>query len=152
MLILCGDVPLIQSETIIGLVEDHQKASRDISLLAGELENPFGYGRVLIRDNGQLSGIIEETDASTQQKQVKLINSGIYCVNKKFLAHALPEIGSDNAQGELYLTDIIAIGYRENRKMGVLIGTDSQQILGVNTCQDLEAVDAIMAKRLRIIP
>lgn len=152
VVILCGDVPLIQPETITGLVEAHQKTRCDISLLAVELENPSGYGRILLNDDGKVSGIIEEADASSEQKQIKLINSGIYCVKKEFLMHALPEIRSDNAQGELYLTDIIAIGYRQKREMGVLIGTDCQQILGVNTCRDLETVDAIMAKRLRIIP
>jgi len=64
----------------------------------------------------------------------------------------LPKIKSDNAQGELYLTDVMGIGYRDKKKIGVEIGTDCQQILGVNTCQDLELVDAIMKKRERIIP
>ena len=151
VVILCGDVPLIQPETIADLVDDHINARRDISLLAVELDNPFGYGRVLLDDNKQVSAIIEETDATADQKQIKLINSGIYCVEKGFLSEALPKIRSDNAQGELYLTDIMSVGYREKRNMGVMVGSNYQQILGINTCQDLKTVDAIMQKRLRII-
>lgn len=152
LIILCGDVPLIQPETIAELVKDHLDDSRDISLLAVELDNPFGYGRVLINANNSIAAIIEEADATAEQKDIKLINTGVYCINKAFLSAALPKIGSDNSQGELYLTDVIGIGYRENRKMGVRISTDCQQILGVNTCQDLELVAGIMKKRQRIIP
>jgi len=151
VVILCGDVPLIQPQTIAELVDDHLHDAHDISLLAVELDNPYGYGRVLIGGNQRVCGIIEEADATAEQKAINLINAGIYCIKKEFLLEALPKIGSDNAQGELYLTDIMAIGYREKKKMGVRIGTDYQQVLGVNTCQDLELVDEIMKKRLRII-
>jgi UDP-N-acetylglucosamine diphosphorylase/glucosamine-1-phosphate N-acetyltransferase len=152
VVILCGDVPLIQPEAITGLVEDHLHDTRDISLLAVELDNPHGYGRVLLDENQRVSGIIEEADATAGQKEIKLINTGIYCINKNFLQESLPKIGSDNAQGELYLTDIMEIGYLEKKKMGVRIAADCQQILGVNTCQDLEMVEEIMKKRMRIIP
>ena len=152
VVILCGDVPLIQSETIVNLVEDHLENTRDISLLAVELDNPYGYGRVVLDDGRTVTAIVEEADATPEQKRIKLINTGIYCINKDFLFAALPQIKDDNAQGELYLTDIMAIGYRKKKKIGVQIGTDDQQILGVNTCQDLEFVAEIMKSRPRIIP
>ena len=151
VIILCGDVPLIQPETIAALVEDHLRARRDVSLLAVEMDNPSGYGRILLDDNRQISAIIEEADANADQKRIKLINSGIYCIDKAFLLQALPEIRPDNAQGELYLTDIMSIGYQEKRNMGVVVGTNCQQIIGINTCQDLATVDAIMKSRSRII-
>ena len=151
VVILCGDVPLIQPETIAGLVEDHVRGARDISLLAVELDNPYGYGRVILDEKNRVLGIIEEADATTGQKQIKLTNAGIYCIQKKILQEALPKIRSDNAQGELYLTDIVAIGYREKKKMGVQVGADYQQILGINTRQDLAVVDGIMKRRMRII-
>ena len=150
VIILYGDVPLIESETIGALVEDHLKARRDVSLLAVEMDNPFGYGRILLDHNRQISAIIEEADATAGQKQIKMINSGIYCIDKGFLSEALPKIRSDNAQGELYLTDIMSIGYQEKRNMGVMVGTQCQQILGINTWQDLATVDTIMETRLRI--
>ena len=152
VVILCGDVPLIQAQTLTGLVEDHLNDARDISLLAVELDNPHGYGRVVLDDTQRVCGIIEETDATAEQKAIRLINAGIYCIKKGYLQASLSKIRSDNAQGELYLTDIMAIGYREKKKMGVRIATDYQQILGVNTSQDLELVDGIMKKRMRIIP
>jgi len=144
VIILCGDVPLIQPETIAALVKDHLEARRDVSLLAVEMDNPFGYGRILLDDNRQISAIIEEADANAEQKLIKLINSGIYCIDKAFLSEALPNIRADNAQGELYLTDIMSIGYQEKRNMGVVVGTNSLQIIGINTCQDLATVDAVM--------
>ena len=152
VVILCGDVPLIEAETIEALVADHLNARRDISLLAVELDDPFGYGRILLDDRRHVSAIIEEADATADQKQIKLINSGIYCIDKRFLLDALPKIRPDNVQGELYLTDIMAIGHKEKKRMGVMIGTNYQQILGINTCQDLITVDRIMHRRLRNIP
>lgn len=151
VIILCGDVPLIQAETIAALVEDHMRARRDVSLLAVEMDNPFGYGRILLDGNRQISAIIEEADATAVQKQIKLINSGIYCIDKAFLLEALPEIRPKNAQGEFYLTDIMSIAYQEKKNMGIVVGTDCQQIIGINSCRDLATVDAVMKSRTRII-
>ena len=150
VVILCGDVPLILPETINGLIEEHCDMQRDISLLAVELENPAGYGRVLLDANKQVAGIIEEADATAEQRQIKLINSGIYCVRKEFLSEALPNINPNNAQGEIYLTDIISIGYQNYKNMGLMVGDNYQQILGINTCEDLKVVDAIVKARRRI--
>jgi UDP-N-acetylglucosamine diphosphorylase/glucosamine-1-phosphate N-acetyltransferase len=150
VVILCGDVPLIQPETIAALVEDHLSARRDVSLLAVEMEIPFGYGRILLDDTRQIAAIIEEADATVDQKQIKLINSGIYCIDKAFLVEALPKIRPDNSQGELYLTDIMSIGYQEKRNMGVLVGANCQQTLGINTCQDLAAVEETLKMHYRI--
>ena len=151
VVILCGDVPLIQPETIAALVEDHLEARRDVSLLVVEMDNPFGYGRILLDGNKQIAAIIEEADANAEQKLIKLINSGIYCIDKTFLSEALPKIRSNNAQEELYLTDIMSIGYQEKRKMGVMVGTNYMQIIGINTCEDLARVDEVMKSHPRII-
>jgi UDP-N-acetylglucosamine diphosphorylase/glucosamine-1-phosphate N-acetyltransferase len=151
VVILCGDVPLILPETVLELVARHRCARRDVSLLAVELEDPYGYGRILLDQDHQLSGIIEETDATVEQKRIRLINAGIYCVKKTFLLNVLPKIHSNNCQGELYLTDMISIGYKEKGSMGVMVAEDRQQILGINSRLDLEKVNAIMAKRSRII-
>jgi UDP-N-acetylglucosamine diphosphorylase/glucosamine-1-phosphate N-acetyltransferase len=151
VVILCGDVPLILPKTIKRLVAEHFDHRRDISLLGVELENPAGYGRIMLDTNQQVIGIKEEADASEEQKQIKLINSGIYCVRKEFLTDSLPKIQSNNAQKEIYLTDIIAIGYETQKKMGLMVGSDRLEILGINTCEDLAIVDAIMQARLRNI-
>ena len=144
IIILCGDVPLIRSETIASLVEDHLSAARDITLLAVELENPYGYGRVQVDENRQVFGIVEEADATADQRQIKLINAGIYCINVTFLLNALPRIQADNVQSELYLTDIVGIAHSEHKKIGVMIGNDPSEVIGVNTIQELTRVEKIM--------
>lgn len=149
VVILCGDVPLLTENTLMGLFEDHVKAKRDVSLLAVEIENPRGYGRIIINKNKELVAIVEESDATEEQKRQKLINTGIYCIKKDFLRNSLKKIKSDNVKGEFYLTDIVEIGYRNKRVMGVMVGDDWKETVGVNTIQDLQTAENIMRNRLR---
>ena len=148
VVILCGDVPLIKPSTIIRLIDNHIKAMRDISILAVEIDNPKGYGRILLDKNRNVTGIVEETDATEEQKAIKIINTGIYCVKKDFLFDSLKKIKSDNVQGELYLTDIIGIGYKEGKNVGTMVGKDIEDVIGVNNREDLKKVEIIMHKRL----
>jgi len=150
VVILCGDVPLIRATTVIDLVNEHLSQDRDVSLLAVDTKDPHGYGRILFDRNDQFCGIIEESEAKDDQKRITLINSGIYCIKKDFLNMVLPNIGSDNVQGEIYLTDIIEIGYSQNKRLGVKIGSDPSEVFGINTIQELERVESIMKKRMRI--
>jgi len=147
VVILCGDAPLVRASTLKGLVRDHLKHGRDVTLLAVDLERPSGYGRVLLDRDGRLSGIVEEADADEDQRAVRTINSGIYCVSRRFLAEALPRLDRRNAQGEYYLTDIIRLGYGDGRVIGVCRGEDPDEILGVNTPEDLRRVESVLAAR-----
>ena len=151
VVVLCGDVPLLTFETVMRLIKDHVKAKRDISLLAVEIDNPKGYGRVLFDKNRNVSGIVEEADASAEQKRIKTINTGIYCIKKEFLFDSLQKVKSDNVQGEFYLTDIVKIGYKEGKVVGVIIGGDGEETIGVNNRHDLMTVENIMRNRLRNI-
>jgi UDP-N-acetylglucosamine diphosphorylase/glucosamine-1-phosphate N-acetyltransferase len=151
VVVLCGDTPLLTAPTLKSLVQSHLAAGRDATLLAVELENPQGYGRVLLNDHQQVCGIIEEADASAGQRAIRLINTGIYCVTRQFLSDALPNVTPDNAQGEFYLTDIIRIGYESGRDIGVSYGAAPREILGVNTPEDLARVEALMIGRAAII-
>ena len=151
VVVLCGDVPLLTFETVMRLIKDHVKAKRDISLLAVEIDNPKGYGRVLFDKNRNVSEIVEEADASAEQKRIKTINTGIYCIKKEFLFDSLQKVKSDNVQGEFYLTDIVKIGYREGKVVGVIIGGDGEETIGVNNKHDLMTVENIMRNRLRNI-
>jgi len=144
IIILCGDVPLLKAETIRELLADHVKENRDLSLLAVELKDPTGYGRVLINENRELIRIVEQADATEEEKAITTINSGIYCVSKPFLSASLKQITPDNAQGEFYLTDIVGLGYDMDKNIGVYVGMDSEEVSGVNTLADLEAVEALM--------
>ncbi|MGE5258658.1 MAG: NTP transferase domain-containing protein [Hyphomicrobiales bacterium] len=147
VLVLCGDVPLVSEATLNDLIADHKGAQRDATLLAVDVDNPFGYGRVLLDHHQQICGIVEEGDATDAQRAIKTINSGIYCLKRSFLAEALPQLNRRNVQGEYYLTDIIGIGYDMGRNIGVCHGHDPREILGINTPDDLARVEAILKER-----
>jgi UDP-N-acetylglucosamine diphosphorylase/glucosamine-1-phosphate N-acetyltransferase len=147
VVILCGDVPLIRSATIRDLIQKHQDRNRDVTLLAVHMQDPTGYGRILSDADQNLIGIVEEADADTEQKNITLINTGIYAVKRPFLIEALPLIGSDNAQNEIYLTDIIGIGHRQNKSVGTVVGQDSSEIVGVNSPVELQLVEKTMQTR-----
>ena len=147
IVILCGDVPMISVDTVKNLVKDHLNCERDITVLAVEIDKPAGYGRVLINAENQVTGIVEEADASDEQKKIHIINTGIYCVERAFLAESLQKIDTDNAQGELYLTDIIAVGHREKKAVGALLAGDAQDFYGINSKEDLGVVEGLMQSR-----
>jgi UDP-N-acetylglucosamine diphosphorylase/glucosamine-1-phosphate N-acetyltransferase len=147
VVILCGDVPLVRPSTLTHLISDHRAHRRDVTLLGVELERPSGYGRVLLDASGRLCGIVEEADADEAQRSIRTINSGIYCVSRHFLADALPRVDRRNAQGEFYLTDIIRLAYEDAKVLGLCRGGDPDEILGVNTPEDLRRVEAVMAAR-----
>lgn len=147
VVILCGDVPLIKSATILQLIKNHDAQKRDVTLLAVHLQEPTGYGRVLSDADQNLIGIVEEADADDDQKAITLINTGIYAVERGFLHDTLPRIGSDNAQNEIYLTDIIGIGYEQNKILGTVVGQDSSEIIGVNSPVELQLAENTMVKR-----
>lgn len=144
VVVLCGDVPLIHPSTLQHLLREHIANARDVTVLAVKIDDPSGYGRILIDSQGCLIGIVEQADADDRQKKINLINSGIYAIDRQFLESALPQLSANNAQNEIYLTDIIGFGYQHYRKIGVLIGTNSNEILGVNSQEDLQKVESIM--------
>ena len=146
VVILCGDVPLLKAETVRRLLADHRQNKRTLSLLAVEVDQPQGYGRVIMDDQRNLTRIVEEADANADEKDVKLINSGIYCVNKRFLEVSLARITPDNAQGEFYLTDIIGIGYDSGNSIGVMVGGDALEVSGVNSIDDLKFVENVLTE------
>jgi bifunctional N-acetylglucosamine-1-phosphate-uridyltransferase/glucosamine-1-phosphate-acetyltransferase GlmU-like protein len=134
---------LLKAATVRRLLDDHKANQRILSLLAVEVDQPRGYGRVIMDDRRNLSRIVEEADATPAEKRVRLINSGIYCVSKAFLDESLARITPDNAQGEFYLTDIIGIGYAGGYKVGVVVGDDALEVSGVNSREDLLSVEKL---------
>ena len=144
VVILCGDVPLIKADTIKALIESHTLEKRDISVLAVELEDPTGYGRIQLDAQHQLQAIVEESDATIEQKRIRLINTGIFCVKKDLLLQAVPRIKSDNAQGEIYFTDIVEIAYADKKHIGVSVGDNHLEVTGINTIQELKSVEGVI--------
>ncbi|MBT8356787.1 MAG: NTP transferase domain-containing protein [Deltaproteobacteria bacterium] len=151
VVILCGDVPMLTADTIIKLVDDHVQTNRDVSLLAVEMDNPTGYGRVLHDIKGHVSKIVEEADANKEQKQIKMINTGIYCVKKNFLIDTVGKIKSNNAQGEFYLTDIVELGNLRKKPVGAIVGNEGEEFFGINSKKDLKEAEKIMKSRIGII-
>jgi UDP-N-acetylglucosamine diphosphorylase/glucosamine-1-phosphate N-acetyltransferase len=147
VLILCGDVPLVRSKTLKWLVEGHVDAGRDVTVLSVEMDDPNGYGRVVRNDKGRVCGIVEQVDATEEQKKIRDVNTGIYCVKKSFLLEALNLLDTDNQQSELYLTDIIRIGYERSREIGSMASSTIEEFLGVNTQEDLRRVSSIISRQ-----
>jgi len=144
VVILCGDVPLLTTPTVQRLLARHRGSQSDITVLAVHVDDPTGYGRIIMSADGRVAGIVEEADANEREKQINLINSGIYCVRKPILADTLKRVRADNAQKELYLTDIIGIGYRQGLKLEVEIGDDPREVIGINTLDELQRVEKML--------
>jgi bifunctional UDP-N-acetylglucosamine pyrophosphorylase/glucosamine-1-phosphate N-acetyltransferase/UDP-N-acetylglucosamine pyrophosphorylase len=144
VVILCGDVPLIKADTIKALIKSHVAEKRDISVLAVELEDPTGYGRILLDTKSRVQAIVEESDATLEQKRIRLINTGIFCVKKDLLLKAVPQIKADNAQAEIYFTDIVEIAYAEKKHIGVTVSDNHLEVTGINTIQELKSVEAVL--------
>ena len=148
VVILYGDVPIIRPETVKKLIEKSIKKRDYATLLTAIYENPTGYGRIIRDEGGNIKGIVEEKDASETQREIKEINSGIYCFDIQELLLALKEIKPNNAQGEYYLTDVIKIMNEKGLKTGAVIVEDNTEILGVNDRAQLELLTRVLRMRI----
>ncbi len=137
VLVLCGDVPLIRSQTLSHLFQTHIAKNAKLTLLAVNMDDPTGYGRVVCDKDGKLDYIREQADASKEEKKINLVNTGIYCFEKKFLVDALARIEPDNNQAEYYLTDLVEIGRKTGQPMEIVITRDASEVGGVNTLEEL---------------
>ena len=151
VLILCGDAPLFEKKTIKTFLKDHVKSQRKLSILTAEFKDPSGYGRIIRdkRDKNKVFAIVEEKDASQEQRKIKEINTGVYAVDSNFLFDAIASIGSDNVQGEYYLTDIVGIAHERGFQVGGLCAAKEEEALGVNSRFDLSRAEEIMLERLK---
>lgn len=151
VLVLSGDVPLIRSETLRALVKaslSHEKKPIPLSLLVAMLDNPTGLGRIVRDGSGAIRAIVEEKDATVDQKRINEIYSGICCVSAADLARWLPQLNAHNAQGEYYLTDIIAMAVAENLPITSMQATDLLEIQGVNNRLQLQQLERVWQKRV----
>lgn len=147
VMILCGDTPLIQPDSLQSLYDTHKANQATVTVLTTLLDNPTNYGRIISDSDDKVLGIVEEKDATDKQKQIKEINAGIYCVDKKFLFNALAQVGTDNSQGEVYLTDIVGIAVREGKRVDKYITSQATDVLGVNSRVELEQANAELQLR-----
>jgi bifunctional UDP-N-acetylglucosamine pyrophosphorylase / glucosamine-1-phosphate N-acetyltransferase len=148
VLVAYGDTPLLEAESLLAFAQEHEAAQRAVSILSGVVANPFGYGRVVRNDEGDVEAIVEEKDATPQQREIREINSGILAFDAGFLATALPRIGNDNAKGEYYLTDAIGIAREDGLTVGAHAIEDVRQTEGVNDRVQLAEMGREMNRRI----
>ena len=145
LLVLNGDVPLLRPETLAALLEQHRSSGAAVTLLTARLADPSGYGRVFASPDGQVSAIVEHRDCNDEQRRNALTNAGIYCFNWPKLAAVLPQLTTDNDQGELYLTDTVAmLNPAMHREVD-----DADEITGINDRLQLSQCEAVLQERLR---
>lgn len=148
VIILYGDCPLIRHETVSRFINAHRSTRSLLSVLTAKVGSPFGYGRILRNGMGEITDIVEEKDASSEQKRLNEINSGIYCVETSFLWRALDQIGKKNNQKEFYLTDLVGIASRSGVKVnGVDVGFE-EEILGINDRVELSKAEELIRRRV----
>ncbi len=148
VMILCGDTPLLEAEELEKFYAEHVKSGAAATVMSALMDDPFGYGRILRDANGDVAGIVEQKDASEEQKQIKEINTGNYCVEAPLLFEVLRTLGNDNAQGEYYLTDVLAKLRAMGKKVGGVITADSEMIMGVNSRRQLAEAESVMRRRI----
>ena len=143
-----GDVPLLTGETLGRLVAEHEEQGNAVTVLTAEVADPTGYGRVLRAPDGSVAGIVEHKDASPGQRAVREINSGIYAFDAAVLRAGLARISTDNAQGELYLTDVLALARGDGGRVAALRTEDLWQTEGVNDRVQLARMRAELNRRI----
>ncbi|MBN2688875.1 MAG: NTP transferase domain-containing protein [Deltaproteobacteria bacterium] len=147
VLILCGDVPLLTRQTVESLVTDHRRSRAVVTVLTTMLDAPSGYGRIVKENDSAVLKIVEDRDATDDEKKIKEINSGIYCVNCRFLFDAVSRIGNDNVQKEYYLTDIVETARQMSFQVNAFLIDDSMEVMGINTIDELHKASRIMEER-----
>ncbi len=148
VLVTYGDVPLLETASLHAMVVEHEESGAAVTVMTSHVEDPTGYGRVLRDASGQVVGIVEQKDADEAQRAITEINSGIYAFDAALLRAALREVGTDNAQGEKYLTDVLAIAHGQGRRVGAHVLDDLWQTEGVNDRVQLARLGAELNRRV----
>jgi UDP-N-acetylglucosamine diphosphorylase/glucosamine-1-phosphate N-acetyltransferase len=147
VLVLYGDVPLLQAATLRTVWDVHRRQQATVTVVTACLDYPTGYGRILRDASGRITRIVEERDATEAEKAVREINSGVYCLQAAFLFPALRRIGRQNAQGEQYLTDVVALAVAEQQRVAHVTVAEAQEVLGVNTHAELAHLETLLRQR-----
>jgi bifunctional UDP-N-acetylglucosamine pyrophosphorylase/glucosamine-1-phosphate N-acetyltransferase len=143
-----GDVPLLDTQTFTALLAEHSSAGNAVTVLTAVVENPTGYGRIVRDSDGSVQRIVEQKDADEFQQLITEINSGVYAFDAAVLRDGLSRLSTDNAQGELYLTDVLGIARGDGLRVGALIASDRWLVEGINDRVQLAAVGAEMNRRI----
>tara|TARA_B100001123_G_scaffold429215_1_gene547364 strand:+ start:1097 stop:1846 length:750 start_codon:yes stop_codon:yes gene_type:complete len=145
-LVLSGDVPLIQSSTLLEFIQNHENGSFDASMITANFDDPDGYGRVIRNSSGNLEKVKEHKDCNDIEKKIKEINSGIYIFNNQILFNLLPKLDNDNEQLEYYLPDVLSMILANGGKIGLEKIKNINEIQGINTLDQLSYLENIYEK------
>lgn len=148
LLVLCGDTPLIESGTLLELIRSHRSAGSAATVLTAILEDSAGYGRVVRDNQGSVLKIVEQKDASSEEKGIREVNTGIYCFEADGLFEDLSRLTPNNAQGEYYLTDIIGINVSRGRRVSAVTMDNPQEMMGINDRVQLAEAERYMRGRI----
>jgi bifunctional UDP-N-acetylglucosamine pyrophosphorylase/glucosamine-1-phosphate N-acetyltransferase len=148
VLVAYADTPMLEAESLRSFAEEHEAAQRAVSILSGVVADPYGYGRVVRNDDGEVEGIVEEKDATDEQRLIREINSGILAFDASFLVDALPKLSNDNAKGEYYLTDTVGLAREAGLHVGAHPLDDVIQTEGVNDRAQLARTGRVMNERI----
>ena len=147
VLILCGDVPLIKTESLEKLISIHNENNATLTLITMITDGNNAYGRIVRNSKGELSKIVEFKDCSEEEKQIKEANAGIYAVDSAFLKPAIESLKNDNNQHEYYITDIVAKAVSEGQIVASSINDSEEEFQGVNTKDELKRIEEVLLKR-----
>jgi UDP-N-acetylglucosamine diphosphorylase/glucosamine-1-phosphate N-acetyltransferase len=147
LLVLCGDVPFLSVKTIKKLLRTHRKTKAFATVLTARLDDPSGYGRVVKNKDGFVQKIVEEKDASQEEKGIKEVNTGTFCFDALSLFPALERIKSENKQKEYYLTDVVEIFRKNNKRVWALIAENPWETSGINSLKQLEKMEALLTNK-----
>ena len=147
-IVMYGDTPLIRPETINSMLDHHENTNAKATVLTAIADDPFAYGRIIRDVNGKLVKIVEEKDATEQEKKIKEINSGIYCFDNKLLFEMLEKVKNDNNQGEYYLPDVLALIREQKEIIETYLCDDFDETFGVNDRVALAYAESVMRNRI----
>jgi bifunctional UDP-N-acetylglucosamine pyrophosphorylase/glucosamine-1-phosphate N-acetyltransferase len=145
--IFTGDAPLITEQTINKLIDTHNNYGYQATVLTSKVDNPYGYGRIVREENGEVSRIVEHKDCNSEELKINEINSAMYCFDIESLLISLDKLNNNNSQGEYYLTDIIGILKLEGKKIGA-VEIPFEETMGINSRTQLAEAEKIMRKRI----
>ena len=147
--VLAGDGPLIRAETLSRIVEEHHSARAAMTLATSVIDNPTGYGRIVRDQAGEMMAIVEEKDASSDQKAINEVNPSYYLFDAQALFSALDRIRPNNQKGEYYLTDTLAILRSDGQKVRAVAAVPAEDILSINSRRELAVVNRVMQRRIQ---
>lgn len=147
LLVTCGDTPLVTTDTFRNLLACHEESGAAATVLTAIMPNPFGYGRVIRNDQGQVVKIVEQKDGTPEELAVHEVNAGIYCFDLSLLWDMLHNVTNENAQGEYYLTDLIGMLVDAGKVVSAFAAPDYNETLGVNSRQQLAQAEQVLRHR-----